>query len=117
VGCEPSSGTAEIHRLTQPDEIIDHAHIYDMRPASLFELPRQGSYEPALANPVRTLENHFVQAGGVTPDDHPVNYAPSRNAGRGKWLLIILFPIPFGPWWLTINCWQYSAHDVATGTA
>jgi hypothetical protein len=28
---------------------------------------------------------------------------PSRNGwGWRKWLLIILFPIPFSPWWLTI---------------
>src|SRR5258708_5943945 len=31
------------------------------------------------------------------------DHEPSRNGwGWRKWLLIILFPIPFSPWWLTI---------------
>jgi hypothetical protein len=32
---------------------------------------------------------------------------PQKRSGWPTWwliLLIILFPIPFGPWWLTIIC-------------
>jgi hypothetical protein len=27
-----------------------------------------------------------------------------KKWGWRTWLLIILFPIPYGPWWLTIIC-------------
>lgn len=25
-------------------------------------------------------------------------------SGWRKWLLVILFPVPFSPWWLTLTC-------------
>ena len=31
--------------------------------------------------------------------------SPSRNGlGWRLWLLILLFPIPFSPWWVTLIC-------------
>jgi hypothetical protein len=44
-------------------------------------------------------ENMEIQANTGGDDANP-----SRKGGWRLWLLVLLFPIPFSPWWLTIIC-------------
>ena len=53
--------------------------------------------------------HHLFDAVGNSSMEIPAktggdDTTPSRRGWWRLWLLVLLFPIPFSPWWLTIIC-------------